>query len=55
MTRKGFEGTKIVGQLRLPLAAAIAAVIAFTTVTAWACPGGYVACGERNQLCCPRK
>jgi hypothetical protein len=20
---------------------------------AWACPPGYVACGQNNQLCCP--
>ena len=44
----------VIGKARLPLAAALAAVIVLTTVTAWACPRGYVTCGERNQLCCPQ-
>jgi hypothetical protein len=55
MTVKSREGIGMAGKLRLALAAAVAAVIAFTAVTAWACPNGYVSCGERNQLCCPRK
>jgi hypothetical protein len=33
----------------------MAAFILFTTATAWACPGGYAPCGEKNQLCCPRR
>jgi hypothetical protein len=42
---------------RLPLAAAaaIAATILVTAATAGACPTGYVACGERQQLCCPMR
>jgi hypothetical protein len=34
------------------------ALLALSTLTmpnaAFACPEGYVACGESNQLCCPR-
>jgi hypothetical protein len=55
MTMKNLAEIMIAGKLRLPLASAMAAVIVFTTVTAWACPSGYVSCGERNQLCCPKK
>jgi hypothetical protein len=39
---------------RLLLAAvAVTATILFVTVTAWACPNGYLPCGEKKQLCCP--
>ncbi len=32
----------------------LAALSALTGTQAWAgCPGGYVACGETKQLCCP--
>jgi hypothetical protein len=55
MTMKKFDRIEVAGKLRLPLAAAMAAVIVFATATAWACPGGYVSCGERLQLCCPQK
>ena len=40
---------------RLLLAAAMSATILISTATAWACPAGYVACGERQQLCCPMR
>jgi hypothetical protein len=40
-------------QWRMLLAAATSAAILATTATAWGCPAGYVACGERLQLCCP--
>ena len=53
MTMKITRGEKI-GRLRLPLAVALAAATVLITVTAWACPKGYVPCGERNQLCCPK-
>ena len=53
MTVKKYERAEKIGKLRLPLAVAMAAVVAFTTVAAWACPGGYVPCGEKKQLCCP--
>jgi hypothetical protein len=35
----------------------VIALLAFTTLTApsaaFACPQGYVVCGEQKQLCCP--
>jgi len=49
------EGTGAAGKLRVVSAAAMAALILFTTATAWACPSGYSPCGEKNQLCCPRR
>jgi hypothetical protein len=52
MTMKIARGERI-GKLRLLLAVAVTAATVLTTVTAWACPKGYVPCGERNQLCCP--
>ena len=33
--------------------AAIIAITLFAIQTAGACPGGYVPCGEKQQLCCP--
>lgn len=33
--------------------AAILAIALFAAGTAVACPNGYVACGETQQLCCP--
>jgi hypothetical protein len=55
MNVRKFKGTGAAGKLRLVSAAAMALVIVFTTATAWACPGGYAPCGEKNQLCCPRR
>jgi hypothetical protein len=53
MTMNKFERAERIGKMRMPLAVAMAAALVFTTVTAWACPGGYVPCGEKKQLCCP--
>lgn len=41
-------------KLRLTAIAVVAIVIVFATAAAWACPAGYVSCGERKQLCCPK-
>ena len=54
MTTK-LERIAVGGKLRSLLAAVTAAAVLFGTVTAWACPRGYVSCGERNQLCCPTR
>ena len=55
MTMKKFVQAGSVGKLRRPLAIAMAAAVLFTAVTAWACPSGYVPCGEKKQLCCPQR
>ena len=54
MTAK-LERIAVDGKFRSLLAAIAAAAILFGTVTAWACPRGYVSCGEKNQLCCPMR
>jgi hypothetical protein len=53
MTMKHPVTSGIIGNIPVTLAA-VMAVIVFTTVTAWACPRGYVPCGEKGQLCCPQ-
>jgi hypothetical protein len=55
MIANSFTGTRTIGKLRLLLLAAMAAVILFDAAAAWACPANYVACGERKQLCCPKR
>ena len=37
------------------LAVTMSAAILLATATAWACPRGYVPCGEKQQLCCPAR
>jgi hypothetical protein len=54
MTMKIARSEKI-GKLRLLFAVALAAAAVLITVTAWACPNGYVPCGEKQQLCCPKR
>lgn len=39
---------------KLQLFLVVAMVTAILSTAALACPGGYVPCGERKQLCCPR-
>jgi hypothetical protein len=42
--------------MRVPLIVIVGIIaIIVPTLAAMACPEGYVACGERNQLCCPTK
>jgi hypothetical protein len=41
-------------QFTMLFVAAIA-VCLLPTIAAADCPGGYVPCGEKNQLCCPAK
>jgi hypothetical protein len=50
-----FEKFSALEKFHLAVIAAMTGVIVFTTAAAWACPAGYVSCGERKQLCCPAK
>ena len=40
---------------RLLLTTTLSVAILILSGAAWACPDGYIACGERQQLCCPRR
>jgi hypothetical protein len=55
MRAKKVERGEALQKGSLSFAVVIAAVVIFTTVTAEACPSGYVPCGERKQLCCPQR
>jgi hypothetical protein len=39
----------------IALFVAAIALVVLPTIAAADCPKGYAPCGERNQLCCPRK
>jgi hypothetical protein len=50
----GLLGIEHMKQFIALFVAAIALVV-LPTIAAADCPKGYTPCGERNQLCCPRK
>jgi len=55
MRTSKFERNDPFAKLRPSLAIALAALVMFTSVAAWACPSEYVPCGEKKQLCCPQR